>query len=108
MNRKEENERMAIMETKLDSVFHLIKDIKISVDKTDETLDEHIKLDQIYHEGMIKSNAKDYLKIISKIDKLEQKLDNKYSAKWVEWAVKGLFGTITTGGVSILVYLLVH
>ena len=61
---KNEN-RLAKMEQKIDNIIDGVKNLGTTIDKVDSKLDNHIKFEGEKYE----------------------KLDNKYSAKWVETGV---------------------
>ncbi len=57
--------RLATMEQKIDNIIDGVKNLGTTIDKVDSKLDNHIKRESEKYE----------------------KLDNKYSAKWVETGV---------------------
>lgn len=57
--------RLATMEQKIDNIIDGVKNLRTTIDKVDYKLDNHIKRESEKYE----------------------KLDNKYSAKWVETGV---------------------
>lgn len=64
--------RLATMEQKIDNIIDGVKNLSATINKVDSKLDDHIK-----REG----------------EKYE-KLDNKYSAKWVETGVVAIITSI--------------
>jgi len=100
--------KVAVLEEKIDNVskefVSFKKEIKHDLKNVENIFANHDKWERDYREVEIKSKAEDHLTILDKISSLEEKLDKKYSAKWVEWAVKGLFSLLGTGIVGVVIY----
>ncbi len=100
--------KIAVLEEKIDNVskefISFKKEIKYDLKKVENIFISHDRWERDYHENEIKSKNEDHLTILAKINSLEDKLDKRYSAKWVEWAVKGLFSILAAGVVSVVIY----
>ena len=100
--------KIAVLEEKIDNVskdlYSFKKEIKRDIKEVKDGFNKYDK----WHEDFVETQNKDHLSILKKITSLEEKLDKKYSAKWVEWAVKGLFVLMGTGMISLVVFFLTH
>lgn len=100
MNEIEQNERMAIVETKIDGMTASMVEIK-------DALKDHVKWEQDYHEEDLIQRNEDWTKIMTKFDTLEFKLDKKYAPKWTEWAVKTLIGASIVAVISTIINVII-
>lgn len=89
--------KIAILEEKIDGVSNGIAEIK-------QSLSEHVTWEQAYHEDDLKQRNEDWVRINSKFDKLEHKLDKRYAPKWVEWATKSLIGAAIGASIASLIH----